>query len=202
MNKRSTKGADGGPIMAKRYVAATGSGYSEDDAQLIGTELARIAKANRTDVASLDKVLVYERVEKTPDHPLRKFYEWDDAKAARSHRLTVTGNMIRCIRTVDFGHQNRNEERPVPEFVYVPNGTIKAGGNATRSRVLTDDVLANDPMFANALGHKIRMVKHAVDGLAWLARSRSTAPEVAKLVNDLESALDVYLASVAVSDVG
>jgi len=200
MKKHSTKAASPAPPMAKRYVASPGSGYSEDEAQLIGAELARIAKTNKTDVASLDKVLVYERVEKTPNHPLRQFYEWDDAKAARAHRVTVTGNMIRCIRTVDIGHGD--EERPVPEFIYVPNGSVKADGNVTRSRVLTDDVLASDPLFANALGHKIRMVKHAFDGLAWLARSRSTSPEVASLVKDLEAALNGYLASVAISDVG
>jgi hypothetical protein len=189
------------PIMAKRYVA---SGYSEDEAQLIGTELARIAKANKTDVSSLDKVLVYERVEKTPDHPLRQFYEWDDAKAARAHRIDVTGVMIRCIRTVDIGYQSKNGggERRVPEFVYVPNGSVKVDGTMTRSRVLTDDVLANDPMFANALGHKIRMVKRAIDDLTWLARSRGTSPEVACLVKDLETALNGYLASVAIADVG
>jgi hypothetical protein len=188
--------------MAKRYVAATGSGYSEDEAQLIGTELALIAKANKTDVSSLDKVIVYERVEKTPDHPLRPFYEWDDAKAARANRLCVTGNMIRCIRTVDIGHNSNGTELRRPEFLYVPNGTVKAEGNARRSRVLTDDVLANDPMFANALGHKIRMVKFAVEGLAWLARSRSTSPEVSRLVETMEAALNAYLASVTISDVG
>jgi len=201
MKKHITKASPPAPPMAKRYVA---SGYSEDEAQIIGAELARIAKANKTDVASLDKELVFDRVEKTPNHPLRQFYDWDDAKAARAQRVTVTGNMIRCIRTVDIGQQNgnRDEQRRVPEFIYVPNGLVKTDGSVTRSRVLTDDVLANDPMFANALGHKIRMVKNAVGELAWLARSRNTSTEVAGLVQDLEAALNEYLASVAIADVG
>lgn len=41
--------------------------------------------------------LVLDRA-RDPQHPLHDRFEWDDAKAAESHRLTQAGDLIRSVR--------------------------------------------------------------------------------------------------------
>lgn len=43
--------------------------------------------------------LVLDRA-RDPQHPLHDRFEWDDAKAAESHRLTQAGDLIRSVKVV------------------------------------------------------------------------------------------------------
>lgn len=67
------------------------------DPQKIGEELAAISAANG---GRLTPKSVVEKAA-NPRHPLHRFFEWDDAKAANAHRLEQARELIRIIRVDD-----------------------------------------------------------------------------------------------------
>lgn len=188
------------PIMAKRFVAATGSPFTDDDAGVIGVELTKIAEGNRVgDIRSLDKHLVFEAIEADPDHPLRRFYDWDVEKAARRHWLARTGLLIRSVRIITAAMPKR--EKPRPMFLYDPEHAKRSPGEKTkRGHVLTEDVLHADPVFASALASQIRGIGELVARLEHVTSMRPTPREVVTLRDSLRAALNEYLGAISTAN--
>lgn len=183
-----------------RYESAAKT-FTDEDARIIGPALQKIADANQVgDVRSLDKQMVFDAVEADPKHPLRRFYNWDDAACARKQRLARTLEMIRSVRIVIVTMGKRG--RPTPQFLYVPESERRRSGvkekKATRRRnVLSNDLLGSQsPEFMSMLSAKIRAIEDLTKALAHVALlNKATPPEVKALVNELTGALHKYLNS-------
>lgn len=86
-------------VKKPQFVKASGAPFSDEDVQLIGAELLKIAAANRVlDVRLLDKKIVFAAIEADPKHPLRRFYDWDVKSAARKHWINWTAKLIASVR--------------------------------------------------------------------------------------------------------
>lgn len=190
-------GASPVPEMAVRYVAAVGSPFSDDDAEIIGIELLRIAKQNAVDdVRSLDDAFVYSIIENNDEHPLRKYLEWDDEKAARKHRIQQTGVMRRSVRVINLSLGERAV--PTPMFLHVPDYARRSESVVhERKHVLTDDVLRSDPAFASACSAQIKLIRHALERLEHVTSMRPSPVELVQLAADMRYALDSYMSGVA-----
>lgn len=197
------------PVLAKRWVAIPSSNYTDSQAQVIGEELARIAEENNVDdVRSLDERLVYGSVKRDVKagrpNRLKAFYNWDDEVEADKRRLEVTKLMIRCIRPVRIdnvaGLNRTLSELPAYTSITLPPGrreATTAAGKQLRKRVLTPDVMKSDPLFANAIGRKIREVRRTVADFSSYVRAKEGAPpEMVELADALERALEDYEALV------
>ena len=174
--------------VAARYVRATGAPISDEDAQVIGTCLAALAEQNRvSDVRSLSKSTVLAAVEADPDHPMRPYYEWDDAIAARKHRLEHTSVLIRSIRiqAVSVG--------PLPQLkpMFVSAEVPQLKGPVARRYVLTDDATRSDPVFASAIAQHMKRIIDSLASLELLTRDRST-PALRSFCDSMRSAVDDY----------
>lgn len=178
--------------VAVRYVAATGSPFSDRDAAVIGRELARIADDNAVEnIRALDVRLVLDEA-KRKTSPLHKFYVWDRDAAAEAYYLAFTGRMIRSIRVVI--KTGRLETRE-PLFVTsrsVPRHNDRGKVVRRTAQVRRDDLLANDPLFMSAIGMHIRRVVDAVNTLERLTASRDAPAAVTSLVASLVSACAEY----------
>ena len=184
--------------LASRFVPAPGSPFSEEDVAVIGVELLRIAERNKVgDVRSLDKRLVLAAVEADEDHPLRRFFEWDDAKAARSFRLVQAATMIRSVRVLSSGVGAR--EKPMPLFLFDPDHTRRVPGEAARrSRVVSEDLLRDDPAFVSNVAHTVRQITHMLERLEHVTSLRKGVPEqVLRYRDALRAATDDYLGELA-----
>lgn len=189
------------------FQAVRGSPFSNEDAEVIGPELLKIAEQNRVDdVRSLDSKLVYAAVEADPDHPLRRFvwFEDDDA-AARAGRLARVGLLIRSVRIIYLTIRKR--EQPAPMFLYDPKHGTRPKSDvepARRSHVLIDDALKDDPAFVSTLNGQIQLIRNAFKRLDHIANLRSVPVHVKaflvaqrKAFKELDAATDSNEAAAA-----
>jgi len=99
------------------YKAKTGSGLSEDDANVIGNELEQIRhkQGEITPITVLDAA-------RHSDSPLHGYFEWDNAVAAENHRRMQARSLVRkitvVVETTTFAYETpafvsvvRNEDR-------------------------------------------------------------------------------------------
>ena len=180
------------PKMAPRFARASGAPISDEDAQIIGEELLRIAEAHKVDgIRSLDKHLVFAEVENDPNHPLRRFYNWNEREAARLHWVDRTALLIRSVRVVTI---EARVERHEPMFV---RADVCTPEQPKRTKVLRDDVLANDPIFASAIGYQVRSIENALRQLEGLTSGREPPKNIAALRDALRDAIDDYKASLS-----
>jgi hypothetical protein len=178
------------------YVAAKGSPFSDDDAAVIGAELARIAEANKVeDLRSLDKHLVFEAVEADPNHPLRRFFDWDDASAARKQRISIAATLIRSVRIVSVVMGKRSA--PTPAFFYAPDLATRQPAPGPRAHVAVGDLMRNDPAFMSALSSQVKQVRYSVERLEHLTKSRKAPDSVVELVAEFKESLDRYFGSIS-----
>ncbi len=185
------------PKVNFRYVATKSSRFSDDDAIVIGSCLQRIAEKNTVDgIRSLDKNLVLEEYEAGRAPELDQYLEQDKDKAQRKHWKVQIGVMIRSIQitqvNVDLG------PRPDPRPQFVTTKHRRGHGIApVRSRVLTDDVMASNPLFAGAFGLQVRNINNAVKKLEHLVDMKQNAPDhMLELPAALRAVMDDYLAEV------
>lgn len=174
----------------RRYVAASGAPFSDEDIQIIGEELAKIAEAHSVgDVRSLDHRLVFKIVKSDPNHPLRQFYNWNVREAAEKHWLEHTRKIICSVRIVTAKVGQR--ETFAPMFV---DASVSDGRKVMRrTRVLRDDALVNDPISASHVGFQIRRIRDAVTSLeTYTSEWRRPPKEVIGLRARLRQALDWY----------
>jgi hypothetical protein len=178
------------------FVRASGAPFSDEDAQLIGAELLKIAEANRIDdVRLLDKKIVFAVVEADPNHPLRKFYDWDVKKAARKHWVEWTQKLIMSVR---IEYKIGKFTRPLPITLAAELPRLKFG--ATRRRVLTADAMMNDPIFASAVGLRLRNIDQNLAQLeSLIAAHEGGPPGVERLLEAMRSAFDSYYSSLRIA---
>src|SRR5208337_1155149 len=96
------------------YMARSGAPFSNEDAQIIGPELMKIAVEQRVaDVRMLDKQVVLQAVEANAHHPLRRFFTWDEADAAHGFRLEEARTLIKGVVIVYANLPARENIRPM-----------------------------------------------------------------------------------------
>lgn len=84
-----------GISVSVRFTATPGSRFSTRDAARIGPELLRLKNLHGT----LTKAAVVESAE-SAQSPLHADFEWNDAKAAKAHRLEQARHIMRSIMIV------------------------------------------------------------------------------------------------------
>lgn len=178
-----------------RFVAAKSSPFTDDDAAVIGACLQRIAEANAVDgIRSLDQDLVLQEYEAGRAPELEPYLEQDQDEAQRQFWRTQIGQMIRSIRVTVLNVQLSRRPDPRPQFVTVKQRRGLAAA-PIRSRVITEDAMAHDPVFASAFGMQVRIVSNAVRKLSRLVAMKKRAPPHMKaLPADLQAVLDEYVA--------
>lgn len=183
-------------VKKPHFVKASGAPFSDEDVQLIGAELLKIAAANRVlDVRLLDKKIVFAAIEADPKHPLRRFYDWDVKSAARKHWINWTAKLIASVR---IEWKIGKFTRPLPLTISAEIPRLRYG--ATRKRVLTEDALADDPIFASAVGFRLRNIDTLLSGLETLLACRDKSPDVGlkRLIAGLRAEFDEYYAALKV----
>lgn len=85
-------------MIIESYSAATGSGYSDDDAAVIGPELARLAELG---LSTTEDIVRAAKTKRSPLHPY--VFAYDDAEAARRHRTDLAGHVARSIQVTVVG---------------------------------------------------------------------------------------------------
>lgn len=192
MKSSKGKGAKGA-----KFERAPGAPFADEDTPLVARELAKIASASKQhpgDVRSLDPTEVYEIVRADPTHPLRKLYgDFQDVdSAARSHWINLTKAIIRGVRVVYA--QVSGPKRIEPMFVSadVAMPTASGGKRMQRRRVMREDALRNDPIFASTVGSAIRRIEDAVRYLEHLTAERAPDESTNLLKRDLRDSLDSH----------
>lgn len=79
----------------RTYTAAPGARIRDEDAEIIGPVIERLAQERG---AATARNLLNEA--KDPASPIHRYFEWDDAEAADAHRLERARLLIRSIRIV------------------------------------------------------------------------------------------------------
>lgn len=180
-----------------KFVKASGVPFSDEDIQLIGVELLKIAEANRVrDVHLLDKKIVFAAVEADPNHPLRQFYDWDVKKAARKHWVEWTHKLIMAVR-VEWTIGKFTHPLPITLSADVPR--LQYG--ATRKRVLTQDALLSNPVMASAVGIRLRGIDQQLSQLeALIAAYGGTPLGVESLLKGLRDQFEAYYSSLKAAE--
>ncbi len=80
------------PVSLKEYFSALGSRFTEEQAQVIGPELERLAARGR----ATEMDIVHAATD--PRSPLHPFFEWDNSEAARKYRLLQAREMARAVQ--------------------------------------------------------------------------------------------------------
>ncbi len=96
-------------------------------------EIARKALAE-IKAAHAEKLLTAEDVVSTasdPDHPLHKYFEWQNVEAAHQYRLAQARGLIRKVLVI--GPDN-GDETPVPKYVSLRKDRNRKGGGYRETR--------------------------------------------------------------------
>lgn len=175
-----------------RFVKAPGAPFSDEDIQLIGAELLKIARAYRVeDVSLLDAKMVFAVVKADPKHPLRRFYDWNTKRAAEKHWVAWTRKLIVSVRIeVKVGPFTR----PIPITLSAELPRLKHG--ARRRRILAEDVLKSDSLFASAADFRLRTIESNIAQLEMLVdvRGGRVHPKVKRLLEVIRAGFDEYRA--------
>jgi hypothetical protein len=180
-----------------RFIKASGAPFSDEDIQLIGAELLKIAEANRIrDVRLLDKKIVFAAIEVDPNHPLRRFYDWDIKKAARKHWVEWTHKLIMSVR-IEWAIGKFTRPLPITLSADVPR--LQYG--ATRKRVLTQDALLSNPIFASAVGIRLRSLDQQLAQLeALVAEYKGARLGVEPLLKGLRDQFEAHYSTLKAAE--
>lgn len=143
------------PLGLRDYFASVGSGFSKQDAEVIGPQIEAMAEDGSLDTKS-DEAARRTIVDtaQSANSPLHRYFEWDDAKAADLHRLDHAGKMLRSIR-IKVVEDDRPKVRPVYKLPSPAKSVFSRGHN----------VLHGDSAFA------VQKAAQAMDDLTtWRAK--------------------------------
>jgi hypothetical protein len=129
---------------SKRYTWHNVSRFSSRlDAQVVGEELERVRQSYGTHVTAEQVVEAADDL----NSPLHEAFPWDDAEAAREHRLEIARLLLRSVRTVRVviigGERKETECR---EFVSTP-----AKKPGTRHYTTTEYAMGDPELRAHVL---------------------------------------------------
>lgn len=110
--------------MAKRYEISTDWDgglikIKHLDPQLLGSELARIEKAEK----GLTPKVVVARA-RPKNHVLHDCFEWDDSVAGEEFRYLQAAHLIRNVRVIETN--DKGDEVPLRAFIHIRNGDGKS----------------------------------------------------------------------------
>jgi hypothetical protein len=178
-----------------RFARASGAPISDDDAQVIGLELMKIAEANKIgDVRQLTKHLIWAALKADPAHPLWEFCpKRDTASAAEAFWLAWSGKLINYVRVIVIQGKIPTYK---PLFVYTETSGVQAR-TSRRAHVLREDALSHGPEFASAFGFQVRAIINSVDRISWCIGDREPPENIAILHAELRAALERYQESLA-----
>lgn|SRR5574341_429674 len=180
-----------------KIVRASGAPFSDEDIKLIGTELIKIADKHRVgDFRLLDKKIVFAEVEADPNHPLRRFYDWNDRTAARTARVDRTHTLIMAVRIVP-GIGKFHRPLPLSITAELPRGKY----GTVRKRILTQDALLNDPAFTSAVAGRLRNLDQQLAVIESLFEAYEGEPTgVEPLVTGLREQFDLHYAGLKAAE--
>ena len=95
------------------FKARSGSGFSDDQAHEIGTELDKIALLSGGEYTADD---VWTNA-KDEDNPLHTYYEWNERKAAEAHWHERSLFLIRVVE-IEVVHPDRPDDEPLSIWAY------------------------------------------------------------------------------------
>jgi hypothetical protein len=124
-----------GISVSVRFTASPGSRYNARDAARIGPELLRLKNLHGT----LTKAVVVESAE-SAQSPLHTEFEWDDAKAAKLHRLEHARYIMRSIMVVWDESSASGETEQVSTRLFHSVRVPKEEGDAAGSKSSTKQV--------------------------------------------------------------
>jgi hypothetical protein len=78
-------------ITLREYQIAAGAKYSSEDAAVIGPELERLAQEGANSESDIVAAAADD------DSPLHRYFEWNEARAARKFRLVQAKFMVRSV---------------------------------------------------------------------------------------------------------
>ena len=116
-----------------KYVAHVATGFTDNDARVIGEELERLC--GEVDTLSPDEVI--EKA-KSSSSPLHDYFMWDDDVAAEMYRKTQARHMLRSIHIV-----RQEDDEPARAFHPV---TIKVNEHEERGYVTLNRVLSEEDL--------------------------------------------------------
>jgi hypothetical protein len=140
------------PTPQIEYTAATGTRFTNEDAQKLGPYLTELAKKH----GRLTRKLLLEIAEDTPKSPLRGYFDWNDTSAARRYRLIQAGEIIRFVKYYAIVGETRIETRAfenVRVSDQVPNAT------PGRGYVLASTVFTNDDLSRQILERALKELR-------------------------------------------
>lgn len=173
-----------------RFARASGAPISDDDAQVIGMELMKIAEANKIgDVRQLTKKIIYAELKANPNHPLWQFCpRRDTASAAEQYWTDWCGKIINYVRVIVIQGKIPTYK---PLFIFTETSGTQPR-TTRRAHVLRQDALDHGPEFASAFGFQVRAIINAVDRISWCIGGREPPENIAILHAELRAALERY----------
>ena len=116
-----------------KYVAHAATGFTDEDAQVIGGEVDRLC--GEVDTLSREELV---EAAKPSSSPLHDYFEWDDGVAAEMYRKKQAGHMFRSIYIV-----REEEEEPIRAYqpVKIKVNSHEERGYVTLKRVLSEKEL-------------------------------------------------------------
>ncbi len=111
----------------------------ESAAEVARKALASIQSKNEEGLLKAEDVVQTAR---HPDHPLHKYFEWDDSEAAEQWRLAQARGLIRKVLVV--GPNGDEDGQPIPKYVSLQSDRKKKGGGYRQ----TNQVVNNKQLLA------------------------------------------------------
>lgn len=139
-------------VTFNEYHAARGSQFTDEDAQVIGPVLEDLAKAGKS---SAPAVVDAARAKSSPLHG---YFEWNDAKAAESHRENQAREMMRAVVVV----RTLREDEPKQEVrAFFPVHRTREAKEAKEPRqyVHIDSVLDDPELAEQVVADALRMLR-------------------------------------------
>jgi len=112
-----------------KYYARQGAPFKNDDAQEIGRFINNIKKKTTKNIL--------KKIEKTPDHVIHDYIEWDDTVAGEKYRLQQVRNIV---NHVDVKIIDNGSHEPVRAFYSV----VEDSGKTNEKSYVQVDVAFDD----------------------------------------------------------
>lgn len=134
------------------YKAAQGSQFSQEDADIIGPVIEKLAAKGRS---TAPEIVNAARPESSPLHP---YFEWDDSEAAELHRQNQARELTRAI-VVIRKTQDDEVEHEVRAFFPVHRDPEAKKHREPRQYVHIDDILADEELSEQVVVDAMKMLR-------------------------------------------
>jgi hypothetical protein len=155
------------------------------DPQRVGDALARIATENSGSLNPADVVAAA----RASDSPLHRYFEWDDRRAAKAHRLAQAEQLVHAVVMIE-----PDKERPTPAFVRLsPKDSVYTPiAKARQVAVQMLDPEGNavgDPVGIDLRRSKARRLAQACSAIRNLQKSFGDLDELRPIMESIDEQL-------------